>query len=238
MSSSVISGHREHRTLLRRIIAAYDSRIVRWYCTIRFLIININMLHILRLCMRGKARVLEIGCGFGLFGCYFAARNPDIEYHGIDLSGNRIAMAQRAASRLKLANATFVQGDACDTLALDDQYDIVVMMDLMHHIPDEGKRNLISQVLPRLHPQGRLIIKDIAKEPWWKLGFTWLLDVLMTRGFDMWYWAPEEFRTLVDDGFGMEIYPISDWLPYPHVVYLFSREATARDLGAASGESV
>src|SRR5215211_5835059 len=86
------SVYKEHRRLLRRIIDAYDSRIVRAYCFFRFIIININMLHILSLCMRGKTRILEIGCGFGLFGCYFGARNPRLEYHGIDLSEGRIDM--------------------------------------------------------------------------------------------------------------------------------------------------
>jgi hypothetical protein len=64
-----------HRRLLRRRFAAYDSAIVRAYCVVRFQIINLNMLHVLSLCLRGHRRVLEIGCGFGLFGCYFAARD-------------------------------------------------------------------------------------------------------------------------------------------------------------------
>jgi hypothetical protein len=55
------------------------------------------------------------------------------------------------------------------------------------------------------------------------MAFTWLLDVLMTRGFDMWYWDRRQFRQAVDPSFALETYPISDWLPYPHVVYLFSK---------------
>ena len=58
----------EHQALLRRIIAVYDSPVIRAYCTIRFLIINIDILQIIGLGMRDKRRVLEIGCGFGLFG--------------------------------------------------------------------------------------------------------------------------------------------------------------------------
>ena len=38
--------HDHQRTVLRTIIGAYDSPIVRAYCYVRFVIININMLHI------------------------------------------------------------------------------------------------------------------------------------------------------------------------------------------------
>jgi len=71
----------DYRRLLRRIIRAYDSLLVRAYCVVRFQIINLNMLHILSLCLRGRTRVLEVGCGFGLFGCYFAARDSRGLYH-------------------------------------------------------------------------------------------------------------------------------------------------------------
>lgn len=214
----------EHQRLLRRIIGAYDSPMVRAYCLARFVIININMLHILRLCMRGKLRILEIGCGFGLFGCYFASRDRRVQYHGIDLNAGRIEMANRAAARLGLSNIRFDCGDACGSLDLAAEYDVVLMMDLMHHIPDTGKRSLLQTVTPRLHPEGRLIIKEISRKPAWKLAFTWALDVVMTKSFDMWYWNAGDFRAAVDPEFGMEVYPISDLLPYPHVVYLFSRE--------------
>jgi SAM-dependent methyltransferase len=212
-----------YRRLLRRIIRAYDSTIVRAYCVVRFQIINLNMLHILSLCLRGKSRVLEVGCGFGLFGCYFAARDSRVHWYGLDLNQGRIDMARRAAARLGLPNATFAVADARETLALEDKFDAVVMMDLLHHIPDHSKLHLLDAVLAHLAPGGVLIIKDVTRRPRWKMAFTWLLDVLMTRGFDMWYWSPSQFRNAIDERFDMEAYPINDWLPYPHIVYVVNR---------------
>jgi 2-polyprenyl-3-methyl-5-hydroxy-6-metoxy-1,4-benzoquinol methylase len=216
-----------YRRLLRRIIRAYDSVIVRAYCVVRFQIINLNMLHILSLCLRGKRRVLEVGCGFGLFGCYFAARDPRVEWHGLDLNAGRIDMARRAADRLGLPNAHFAVADAREALELEAEFDAVVMMDLLHHIPDESKRQLLDTVLARLAPGGVLIIKDVTRRPSWKLFFTWILDVAMTRGFEMWYWSPAQFRDAIDSRFQMEAYPINDWLPYPHIVYVVSTPAAA-----------
>src|SRR5262245_46154154 len=112
VSQSIVPDLPAYRRLLRRIIRAYDSIIVRAYCVVRFQIINLNMLHILSLCLRGKSRVLEIGCGFGLFGCYFAARDPRVNWHGLDLNAGRIDMARRAAARLGLTNTHFGVADA------------------------------------------------------------------------------------------------------------------------------
>ncbi|MBI4718927.1 MAG: class I SAM-dependent methyltransferase [Planctomycetes bacterium] len=222
-----------HRRLLRRIIRAYDSRMVRGYCVARFLIININILHMLGLCMRGKTRILDVGCGFGLFGCYFAARYPRLAYHGIDLDAQRIAAANRAAERLGLHNIRFECRDA-QTLDLSQEYDAVVMLDLMHHLPQGGKQHVLREAHEHLAAEGCLIIKDVARRPSWKLFFTWALDVLMTRGFEMWYWDERQFREAVDVSFRLEAYPIADWLPYPHVLYLFERQA-AGAAGPAGG---
>lgn len=213
------------RHLLRRIIGAYDSALVRAYCHCRFLIININILHILGLCMKGKMRILDIGCGFGLFGCYFAARYPGIQYHGLDLNENRMKAATLAAQRLGLTNARFECRDA-RSLNLHEMYDAVIMIDLMHHLPLEGKRHVFRTVQDHLAPGGCLIIKDVMRRPAYKLFFTWALDVLMTKSFEMWYWNPRDFREAVDPAFSVNLYPISDWLPYPHIVYLFD-SATA-----------
>ena len=219
---TAIADHRDQRDTLKRIIAAYDRPIVRAYCFVRFVIININMLHILALCMRGKGRILEIGCGFGLFGCYFASRWPGIEYRGIDIDEGRIRMARDAARRLGLTNVRFDHGDASQPLAVDGQYDAVLMLDLLHHLPDPAKMSLLGTVIRALRPGGHLVVKDVTRRPAWKMFFTWILDVLMTRGFDMWYWSPTQFHAAVPDC-DLETYPIADWLPYPHIVYLFSK---------------
>src|SRR5262245_22567013 len=193
-----VTDHFDQRASLQRIINAYDGRVARAYCYARFQIIDINMLHILALCMKGKNRVLEIGCGFGLFGCYFASRWPDIRYRGLDINAHRIEMAKQAASRLGLSNVRFEHGDASKPLAIDGEYDAVLMMDLLHHLPDASKRMLLDAVVARLARGGRLIIKEVTRRPAWKMGFTWLLDVLMTRGFEMWYWDPQQVRSAVD----------------------------------------
>jgi 2-polyprenyl-3-methyl-5-hydroxy-6-metoxy-1,4-benzoquinol methylase len=231
--SASIVDHRDQKIRLRRIVSAYDGLLVRSYCVIRFNIININMLHILALCMRRRTRVLEVGCGFGLFACYFASRSPELTYHGIDIDAHRIAMAEKAAGRLGLTNVRFACGDASAPLQVDGLYDAIVMMDLLHHLNDEAKRHLLDTAVAHLAPGGCLIVKDVTRKPAWKMGFTWILDVLMTRGFEMWYWDPATVRGAVDPALACEAYPITDWLPYPHIIYLFQKPGADASTGGS-----
>lgn len=210
----------DYKKFLSRIVDAYDSTIIRSYCKARFTIININILQMLGLCLRGKRRVLDVGCGFGLFGCYFSAMYPEIKYTGYDLNEGRINQARSAATKLGLTNAEFNCGDARD-LKIDDEYDAIFMVDLLHHIDDAAKSNLIRTCSSHLAPDGRLVIKDVTTHPFHKIAFTWALDVVMTSGFDMWFRNEKYFYKTLGEYFNrVEMYPIADWLPYPHVIYL------------------
>jgi len=215
-----LSSRGHHRRCLREIIQTYDSILVRAYCRVRFLVININILDILALCIRGKRRILDIGCGFGLFGCYLARIYPEIHYSGYDLNALRIEAARAAARRLGLSNVEFHCSNAME-LRPQGEFDAILMVDLLHHLCDADKQQLINRCSSLLSPGGHLVIKDVTTRPFYKIVFTWVLDVAMTHSFDMWYRDESQFAELLSPSVGrVETFPISDWLPYPHIVYL------------------
>jgi ubiquinone/menaquinone biosynthesis C-methylase UbiE len=155
-----------------------------------------------------------------LFGCYFSALWPEVEYCGVDKDPGRIGVAKEAASRLGLRNARFYCGDASH-LTLSDEFDAILIIDLLHHMDDNSKKGFLASCRRLLASDGRLIIKDVTTHPFPKLAFTWALDVLMTRGFEMWYWDEEKVYAAVGRHFDrVDTFPIADWLPYPHIVYL------------------
>ncbi len=226
---SATTSPSDHKRFLSNIVDAYDSSIIRAYCKVRFTIININILEILGHCLRGKRKILDVGCGFGLFGCYFAAKDPEISYTGIDLNANRIETARRSATRLGLNNAAFYRGDARD-LSIDDEYDAVLMVDLLHHVDDKAKSRLMETCFSHLARDGRLVIKDITTHPFHKIAFTWALDVLVTGSVDMWYRDEKSFYEMLGRHFeNIERHEITDWLPYPHVIFVCEKKAHAAD---------
>ena len=209
-----------HRKLMSRIVGAYGSLVARSYCRVRFTIIDIKILNMLSLFLRGKTKILDIGCGYGLFGCYFSTLYPEIPYYGYDIDSKRIEMAKLTAMQLGLKNVSFHCQDV-RALASEDMFDAIVMIDLLHHIDNDSKRRLLAKCLQHLSPNGSLIIKEVSTRPFHKMLFTWVLDVLVTRSFQMWYWNEEKFRMILKTYFNrVDTYPIAHWLPYPHVIYL------------------
>jgi len=208
------------RRSVSRIINAYDSFVVKAYCVVRFRIIRGRFLEEIGQFLPRSGRVTEIGCGFGLFSLYFADRYPDLAIHGVDIDEGRIRMAERARRRLGLHNATFAVGDA-RRVDIDEGVDACYLLDILHHIPRASALALLAHVHGRIRPGGVLIIKDVDTRPRYKMAFTWLLDVIMTRGERPEYWSAAELTgELHDLGFSVIRYAMTDLLPYPHQLFV------------------
>ena len=77
---------------IRSVIRAYDDPIVRAYCWGRFWILRQRFLDEIGQYLPARDRVLDLGCGFGLFSLYYASAHPALTVEG---DGYRI-YAQRA----------------------------------------------------------------------------------------------------------------------------------------------
>ena len=56
-------------------------------------------------------RVLEVGCGHGLFSRYLAERSPGLHVHGVDIDADKIAVAT-ASGPLADGRLDFAVGDS------------------------------------------------------------------------------------------------------------------------------
>jgi 2-polyprenyl-3-methyl-5-hydroxy-6-metoxy-1,4-benzoquinol methylase len=205
---------------LTTIISAYPSLITRAYCVARFRIIKGRFLEEIGQFLPRNADVLEVGCGFGLFSLYFASTRPDLTLHGFDIDEGRVRTAEVVRQRLGLTNVSFEVGDA-RTASLPAGLDAFYMLDIVHHIPHDSAVALIEACHRQLRPGGVLIIKDVDTRPRYKMAFTWLLDVVMTKGERPGYWSRAELLgVLRDAGFDVVSYAMVDLLPYPHQLYV------------------
>ena len=215
--------------LLSRIVRAYDEPITRAYCHVRVFIIRERFLEQIGRHLPASGTVLDIGCGFGLFALYFAATVPGVEIRGFDVSPRRVAAARRAARTLGLRNVQFEVADAAAMTRQDAS--AVYMVDLIHHVQPGSVPGLLHTIASSLAADGRLVIKDIEPAPRYKLAFTWLLDKLVDYRAPVHYWTPADVQQMLQSlGFQVNQQRMPDFLPYPHILYVGTREGVQNQL--------
>jgi len=209
--------------IIRRIIGAYDSPIVRAYCWGRFQILRQRFLDEIGQYLPAQGQVLDIGCGIGLFSLYYAQAHPGLRLNGVDLNPKRIAVATRAAQRLGVANASYSPGDATGFKS-GTSFDAVYMLDVIHHIPAQAVRPLLEEIRKSLPIGGRLLVKDVDSKPTYKRLFTHVLDLAMDPTTPVHYWPADSLVQLLREvGFRVYRHNMVDYLPYPHILYTCER---------------
>jgi SAM-dependent methyltransferase len=197
----------------------------RAYANVRFSILRPKLLSVMDLLLPDEGRILDIGCGFGLFAAYFGQTQPSRRIVGVDPNERRIEMARRVCEHVGVTGNTFIAGDARDA-KLEGPFAGAYVLDVMHHIPASDQLPLLERLRDLLAPRGVLVVKDITTEPRFGLEFTRALDRLMV-GWN----EPLSYRhhrewgeMLTSIGFRVRMVRVPDVLPYPHVVIAATKQ--------------
>jgi len=83
----------------------------------------------------GKARVVEIGCGEGLFLTKLAASNRGAQLWGVDNDGDRLKAAEAKTNQLGFGNVKFLLEDATKLSLKDGYFDKVVCINVLFNLP-------------------------------------------------------------------------------------------------------
>jgi SAM-dependent methyltransferase len=107
-------------------------------------------------------RILEVGCGEGAVTERLRATYPDAEITGIDIMP-RVGRLYRGT----LDRVRFIQCPVQDIAASEPGlYDLVVLCDVIHHVPFAFRQGLLDAIRTTLAPSGTLVFKD------WERNFT------------------------------------------------------------------
>jgi len=221
----------DKRDLRSRIISAY-SGIIRLYCFIRFKIIHIRFLEEIEQYLPSQGDILDLGCGFGLFALYIAARKPNARVIGLDVNARRLQIARDAAAKLGIANVEFLHHDLRDWRPTHAKRIAgAYALDVFHHVPVENGNRLLSDLFEHLEAGGRFLLKDIDTTPRAMLWFTYLLDVLMSPRDDFHYRSASAWQAqLAASGFGpIYLHHLWDILPYPHILLICDKKKLDTD---------
>jgi 2-polyprenyl-6-hydroxyphenyl methylase/3-demethylubiquinone-9 3-methyltransferase len=167
-------------------------------------------------------RVLDVGCGHGLFSNLLALDSPARQVVGVDPMASKIAVAVRAAR--DLPNARYVVGTA-DTIA-ERGYDVVTILDVLYLLPPPAKRALLERCRALLAPGGLMLLKTNDRAPRWK--YLWarteeqvMTTLGLTEGQGLYFYSAAENQALLATaGFEADVVRLDTWLPYPHVLFV------------------
>jgi ubiquinone/menaquinone biosynthesis C-methylase UbiE len=108
--------------------------------------------------------VLDVGCGTGTLALVARQRvGAAGRVSGIDPSAQLLARARRKAARRGL-EINFQLGVIEQLPFADQSFDVVLSTLMMHHLPDDLKRQGLAEIARVLKPGGRLLVVD-ARRP-------------------------------------------------------------------------
>lgn len=99
-----------------------------------------------------SGRILDYGCGVGMLSNYLKQTIPHAAVDGYDPSGESIAKVDPSVR----AQGMFTSDWSHVTL----QYNLIVVTNVMHHVPPVERQGVIARLRDHLAPQGILIIVE------------------------------------------------------------------------------
>ena len=123
-------------------------------------------------------RILEIGCGHGLFAAYAALSSAARTVLGTDIDADKIEHARAAGAPL---------GDrlrfevARDGSVPTGPWDAIVIVDMLYLLPADAQRALVLEASAQLAEAGSLVIKEMDVVPGWKARWNRLQETLAVR---------------------------------------------------------
>jgi 2-polyprenyl-3-methyl-5-hydroxy-6-metoxy-1,4-benzoquinol methylase len=173
--------------------------------------------------------VLDIGCGGGLFLGLLARTGRLRSGLGIDTSGPAIAAAQAMQQGLDARGQELRFEARSAALALPaGPFDVVSLLDVMHHIPPAQQRPVLLQALGRVAPGGRFIYKDMCLQPAWRAAANRLHDLLIARQWIHYLPLAQAVDWAEAAGFRVLQRQRVDMLWYGHEIVVFEAPLTAR----------
>lgn len=152
-----------------------------------------------------SGRLLDVGCGAGLFLGLSGRARPQVSGLGFDADAGAVEAAQGMARAHfpdgRIAFRHSAVGDAWPA----GPFDLVSMIDVLHHIPPPAQQGAILQAYDHVAPGGLFLYKDMAERPFFRAWWNRLHDVVIARQWihyrpiaDVEAWLRAEGAEIVD----------------------------------------
>ena len=111
--------------------------------------------------LRGRERLLDVGCGNGRFGRFWARANTGVplHYHAIDASLPLLRETEQTMSAFPHVQTRLEWRDIFPDPPRHGRYPLIALLGVLHHIPARARRAALLRALgERLSADGVLIV--------------------------------------------------------------------------------
>lgn len=107
---------------------------------------------------RQKLRLLEVGCGSGVYIRYCAQRNLSLTAVGVELQPDVANMARQNIAEWGLADRVNIEdGDIRNRLP-ESEFDLATLHNNIYYFPVDERTSLLSHIRKSLNPGGKILI--------------------------------------------------------------------------------
>lgn len=167
-------------------------------------------------------KIVDLGCGDGVFTNCFALTGPQRMLTGIELNKERIVEADKG-----LKNTRFIHADVLKKNFF--QPDVFLMIHLLHHLLSRtDQEKLIKKCSKTLKKGGKLVVVEVDVKPTFKYLVSWLTDHFVVpilfegKIFEskIYFRKKEEWlKVLKENGFSCKVVSAEKGKPFSHVIF-------------------
>ena len=101
-------------------------------------------------------RILEVGCGEGAVSERLCAAYPGAKLIAIDVTSNVGRLYQGPINGVRFIRCEIPEIPAAES----EPFDLIVLCDVLHHVPLHARHGLLNAIRARVSPGGSFIFKD------------------------------------------------------------------------------
>jgi 2-polyprenyl-3-methyl-5-hydroxy-6-metoxy-1,4-benzoquinol methylase len=210
------------RVTMRDAIRLYNkqSRLVRWFVRLRHIL---SPLEAVEEMVPKEGKVLDVGCGHGLFSSYMALREPSRDVLGIDPAPAKIKAARMTEP--PVPNARYL-GGGIEVVPENSRFDAITIVDVLYLLPEVEQRKILKDCHHLLAESGVLILKTQDTRPRWRYWWTCaqesvMVGVGMTHGSGLHFLPAEKSRRMLEEvGFTVTLHKLPSRIFYPNIVFI------------------
>ena len=180
---------------VRRAFGPYERQVADWY---RRIFIDLDDWARQIREWVNPTSILEIGCGEGALAEHLARDFPDAKYLGIDVTPRLGRLYENPPRSVSFRQVT------AQELARESkgQFDLVVMSDVLHHIPQAIRPEILAAARDLVSEGGHFILKDWVRRPTLIHAMNYFADVYIGGDKNTHYMRLHEQRDLILATFG------------------------------------